>query len=190
VKRRISSILAPAEIASLDATLPPIDRRRTVLRLGLGLGLRRCEMQGLNVGDLRLWDHRPICIVRPGIAKGNSHGEVPAWYDGDSLRDLRRWVEWRTLNGANPGDPLILSNRGQRVSLRTLNRLWSELRDMLNRPRVRLHDLRHTSVSYVADRRGAIAARDFARHSSLAITDIYAHPIDDDATVGNLYDGR
>ena len=42
------------------------------------------------------------------------------------------------------------------------------------------HSLRHTAVSNVVSAAGVVLGRDIAAHSSIAVTNVYAHATDED----------
>ena len=94
--RRLPRILEPAEVAALMAALRTQRDRAMVQAMLLG-GLRRCEVLGLRLEDLRLGEWR--VFIADG--KGGHQRLVPL--SPSVLHDRRRVHEHRTPAGCGDG---------------------------------------------------------------------------------------
>jgi len=144
-------------------------RDAVVLGLGVGAGLRRAEIAGLDLADVDL-DGELVRVV----GKGRKVREVPV--KGGTLEALRMWIQVR---GAEPGPLVCPVNKAGRVEVRRLSP-QAVLRVCEKRGReaglrgFRPHDLRRTYVSTLLDRGVDLSvASDLAGHASPATTKRY-----------------
>jgi integrase len=88
----------------------------------------------------------------------------------DHLRDV----------GSEPTAWLFPGEDGDPISTRTLNRIWSQARSAIGRPDLRLHDLRHSGLTWAAAT-GAILAELMRRagHESPVAALRYQHATED-----------
>lgn len=154
-----------------------------VFRLSTCLGLRASEIGDLKLSHVRLTKRLPSLRV---TGKGNKTRTVPLWWDGETLDDLQRWVAERKLEAAKGGDFVLTTNRGSRIDRSNIRKKFIRACKPLGRD-VTTHDGRHTFCSLaLAGGKTLPQVRDAAGHSSIGVTNIYLHAIDD-GTVGNLF---
>jgi len=170
--RRLPRILEPAEVEALMAALRT-ERDRAIVQAMLLGGLRRCEVLGLRLEDLRLGEWR--VFVADG--KGGHQRLVPV--SQTFFATVARY-----LNNERPADA---STDGVFVALKGPTRggvLSSEgLDEMLSNARARAglahgtcHELRHTCFTRLREGGMAIEALQAqAGHRSIASTRIYLH---------------
>lgn len=163
-----------AEIAALLSAMETGALTRNALRdtamvaLALGSGLRAFELCSLNVSHLSDIQKGTIDVER----KGGGWSEV-------SVSDfvyphIARYL--LTRRGAQPDEPLFLSQKGNRM---TPNTLWKTLayKEKQLGMKTGVHIFRHTFLSDVErdQKGGAALARDLAGHKSVRITNTYLH---------------
>ncbi|WP_166999079.1 tyrosine-type recombinase/integrase [Paramicrobacterium fandaimingii] len=153
-------------------------------------GMRAGEASGLCVGDIEL-DHGIIHVRRslsPGRAgklveqspKSHKERAVP-------LPDHLRPMLERLIAGKRRGDLVFTGPRGGALSTSNVRRAvnWEALRQRLDRPDLRIHDLRHTFATILFD--AGMAANDVQAilgHSSLQVTERYSRARSDSALRG------
>lgn len=183
--------LRPAE---LEATIAAAPRHlRAMVAFAVGTGLRWSEQRMLRLEDVDLTDDAPHVTVRRSANGSTKNGRVrvvPLF--GVGLAGARALVAL-VAGRRNPGGLLCLPPRGEAYIGANGPRLdaWA--------PRhVRWHDLRHTCASaLVAGTWGPawplMAVRDFLGHSSVTITERYAHlagsVVEDAAAVARSHPG-
>ncbi len=165
-------------------TIPYADR--LAIRFAIATGLRQGEQFSLQLRDLHT-DHAPHVFVRFGKPnlppKSGKTRRVPLF--GDGLVAARQWLsELPTFASDNPHAIVFPSARGTRRGVgKPLGRgpMFREyLKHVGITRRVRWHDLRHTfCTNLVTGALGKtwplIAVREMAGHSSVQITERYAH---------------
>jgi integrase len=113
-------------------------------------GLRRSEILGLRIEQIR-----GGAVMLDAHTKSGKPRIVPLPVEAVEIAAQR--VPWAL------GAPL-------------LNKVFCEARKAVAMPHVRLHDLRHTYASWLAQDGASMAAiRDLLGHSSLSVTSRYAH---------------
>jgi integrase/recombinase XerD len=170
--RRLPRILDPAEVDALMGALRS-DRDRAMVRAMVLGGLRRCEVLGLRLEDLRLGERR--VLVREG--KGGHERLIPLSPTffatvGDYLRHERP-PEARTdrvfvvLKGRGRGGPL---------SAEGLDEILSGARARAGLVHGTCHELRHTCLTRLREAGMTLEALQAqAGHRSLASTRVYLH---------------
>lgn len=155
-----------------------------IFRLSCCCGLRRCEIAGLNVGDLIVTGDRPCIRVRKAIAKGKKARLVPLWWDSGTLEDLTRWKSGRLAFINNPNQPFISSMLGTRYTPANVGKHFKTAIGVLGDERVSqisIHSGRHTFCSLaLAGGRSLVEVRDAAGHASISTTSIYLHSVNSD----------
>lgn len=190
-------ILTMAEIQAVLTDLRRKGRRSVnsrqnliLFRLATCCGLRASELCGLTLDDLRTGG-RPHIRVPKAIAKGKKARVVPLNFDAGTLHDLREWKRFRQGQGAQPGDPFICTRAGKPICRRNARMRFKAACQCLGPERVQdmtIHHGRHSFVSHALHGgRSPVEVQHAAGHSSLAVTTIYAHLVDDDDEVGNLF---
>jgi len=170
--RRLPRILEPVEVEALMAALRT-ERDRAIVQAMLLGGLRRCEVLGLRLEDLRLGEWRVFVVD----GKGGHQRLVPV--SQTFFATVARY-----LNNERPADA---STDRVFVALKgpTLGRALSSegLDEMLTNARARAglahgtcHELRHTCFTRLREGGMAIEALQAqAGHRSIASTRIYLH---------------
>jgi integrase/recombinase XerD len=198
-----SKILQPDEMARVLTELRRKARRSintrtnlTIFRLAACCGLRASEIAGLTVGDVQVDNSRPSIRIRREIGKGHKARKVPLTWDAGTLADLVEWKRFRRDQGAADDDRFVCSQHcdslGNPLDRRNLRKRFRVSCKVLGRERqaeLTIHDGRHSFVSHALHGgRSVVEVRAAAGHSSLATTSIYAHLVDTDDKVGNLFD--
>jgi site-specific recombinase XerC len=167
-----------------------------VFRLATCCGLRASEIAGLTISDVQVDNARPSIRIRREIGKGHKARRVPLSWDAGTLADLVEWKRFRRERGAADDDRFICSQHcdamGNALDRRNLRKRFKACCKALGRERqadLTIHDGRHSFVSHALHGgRSIVEVRAAAGHASLATTSIYAHLVDTDDKVGNLFD--
>jgi integrase len=197
-----TKILTPTEVARV---LPDLKRRARrsvnsrqnliIFRLATCCGLRVSELIGLRLGDVRVGVEKPYILVRAEIAKRRKARRVPLWWDQGTLDDLTAWRDQRTAQKAGPADPYVCSlatrSLGKPLDRQNARARFKVACRVLGADRtatLTIHHGRHTFASFaLAKGVSPVAVQQALGHSSLSITSVYAHLLDDDGTDGNLF---
>ena len=170
--RRLPRILDPQEIEALMGALRT-DRDRAMAQAMVLGGLRRCEVLGLRLGDLRLGLWR--VLIAEG--KGGHQRLVP-------LSPTFFTTVARYLNHERPPDAtsdsvflsLKGSHRGQPLSTPGLDEIVRAARKRAGLSHGTCHELRHTCFTRLREAGMAIEAiQAQAGHRSISSTRIYLH---------------
>lgn len=146
-------------------------RNQAIITLILATGLRAFEVVELNVGQVRRMENGMLYCRR----KGDIWRHVPV-----PQAALDRVHEYLSTRGGiasrrlRDDEPLFLSNRGGRMSVRTLQHSINEIQKKLD-IKTGVHILRHTAISGVQNVGGVAVARDIASHSTVNTTNRYLH---------------
>jgi integrase/recombinase XerD len=193
-----SKILQPDEIGEVLKDLNRKARRslntrlnRVVFRLACCAGLRASEISNLSLADVQVGSSRPSIRIRREVGKGRKARKVPLTWDAGTLADLLEWKQFRIGQGATDSDLFVCSQHadslGHQLDRRNLRKRFQLCCKCLKRP-VTIHDGRHSFISHALHGgRSVVEVQAAAGHSSLATTSIYAHLIDSDEQVGNLF---
>lgn len=174
--RRLPQILEPGEVEALVAALRTTRDRAIVEAMLLG-GLRRCEVLGLRLEDLRLGEWR--VFIADG--KGGHQRLVPisqtffatvaAYLNEERPRDAATDRVFVVLKGARRGQPL--SSDG-------LDQVLTAARERAGLAGGTCHELRHTCFTRLRQAGMPIEAIQVqAGHRSIASTRVYLHLGDD-----------
>jgi integrase/recombinase XerD len=170
--RRLPRVLEPAEVEAVMAVLRTERDRAMVQAMLLG-GLRRCEVLGLRLEDLRLGEWR--VFVADG--KGGHQRLVPV--SQTFFATVARY-----LNNERPSDAatdrvfVALKGRtgGNALSSEGLDEILSAARARAGLAHGTCHELRHTCFTRLREGGMAIEALQAqAGHRSIASTRIYLH---------------
>ena len=170
--RRLPRILEPGEVEALMGSLRTTRDRAMVQAMVLG-GLRRCEVLGLRLEDLRLGEWR--VFIADG--KGGHQRLVPV-----SQSFFATVADY--LNTERPADAatdrvfvaLKGPRRGQPLSVDGLDTVLSAARRRAGLAHGTCHELRHTCFTRLREGGMAIEALQAqAGHRSIASTRIYLH---------------
>ncbi len=170
--RRLPRILEPTEVEALMGALRTDRDRAMVQAMVLG-GLRRCEVLGLRLGDLRLGEWR--VLIREG--KGGHERLVP-------LSPTFFATVARYMNNERPPesttDSVFVSlkgqHRGQPLSTPGLDEIVRAARQRARLSHGTCHELRHTCFTRLREAGMAIEAiQAQAGHRSISSTRVYLH---------------
>jgi len=174
--RRLPRILSPAEVDSLTAALRTHRDRAMVAAMVLG-GLRRCEVLGLRLEDLRAAERR--VFIADGKAgrqrlipvSGRFFAAVAAYLDGERPPGARTDRVFVVLKGPRRGQPLLP---------RGIDEVLAGARRRAGLDHASCHELRHTCLTRLREAGMALeAVQAQAGHASIESTRIYLHLADD-----------
>ena len=174
--RRLPRILTPSDVDALTAALRTHRDRAMVAAMVLG-GLRRCEVLGLRLEDLRVAE----CRVFIADGKGGHQRLVPV-----SARFFAAVATY--LDAERPADAatdrvfVVLKgpNRGQPLSAKGLDEVLAGAKRRANLAHATCHELRHTCLTRLREAGMALeAVQAQAGHASIESTRIYLHLADD-----------
>jgi integrase len=171
------------------ATSENAEINRIIFRLACCCGLRRKEISGLNISDVKVHTLKPVIHIRREITKGQvefrRERRIPLWWDQNTLRDFTEWVEKRSRVDA-PSGPFVAKyrrdQRGERMTEERIARRWRTAIGVLGKTRleqVPIHAGRHSFVSHALRAgRSLVEVQHAAGHTSTKTTEIYLHMIE------------
>jgi integrase/recombinase XerD len=174
--RTLPRILTPAEVDALTLALRTHRDRAMVAAMVLG-GLRRCEVVGLRLGDLRVAERR--VFIADG--KGGHQRLVPI---------SRRFFDHVSayLGSERPHDAgtdqlfvvLKRPRRGQPLTAAGVDEVLAGARRSAGLAHATCHELRHTCLTRIREAEMPLeAVQAQAGHASIESTRIYLHLADD-----------
>lgn len=163
-----------------DATIPKGLRDQALLAVMFGGALRRSEVTGLRIGDLRQTEKGTAFIrLRATKAKKDVDQALPPW----AAEPVRKLVMQRLTEGAKSGDYLFVSYRGpggkfptnKPFSTSGLYRLFlSYCRQAGIKDFVSPHSARATAITkLLSDGFSHREVQEFSRHSSIQMVEVY-----------------
>ena len=159
-----------AKLLDIPGEGPLVTRDRAVLELLYSSGLRLAELTDLNIGDVDMAD----CTVRV-TGKGNKDRIVPV--GRYAIKALRQWHTERGLLAALGEKALFVSNRGSRLSQRSVQARvdhWAK-RQGIN-TKVYPHLFRHSFASHLLESSHDLrAVQELLGHSNISTTQVYTH---------------
>ena len=171
--RRLPRLLSPDEAAQLLDAQPetPIARRdHAILELIYSSGLRRGEVVGLDLGDVRPDE----ALVRV-TGKGSKVREVPV--GARALAALAAWLEVRPAIAGPAERALFVGARGARIGARAVGNCaesWARRQGLAQH--LHPHMLRHSFASHLLQSSGDLrAVQELLGHESIGTTQIYTH---------------
>ena len=176
--KKLPEVITAPEIADLLDALPQDAggrRDRAALELLYGSGLRASELVGLDLDDADL--SRRLARVR---GKGGKERIVPFGREAESA--LRAYLPdraaWRS-RGAEPpaGEPLLVNQRGGRLSDRSLRRILdAAVARIAMVAHIHPHTLRHAFATHLLEAGMDLRAiQELLGHASLSTTQRYTH---------------
>lgn len=175
VPRTLPMVLSPAEVAALLSALRTDRDRSMVLAMLLG-GLRRCEVLGLRLKDVRVAE-RSLFIAE---GKGGHQRLVPIANPffvalGDYLREERPATSTDRVFVALKGP-----RRGQPLSPDGVDEILTSARRRARLEHGTCHQLRHTCLTRLREAGMALeAVQAQAGHRSIESTRVYLHLTND-----------
>ena len=174
--RTLPRILTPVEVDALTAALRTHRDRAMVAAMVLG-GLRRCEVLGLRIGDLRVAERR--VFIAEG--KGGHQRLVPV--SARFFTALAAYFETERPAGAATDRVFVVlkgPNRGNPLSVRGLDDLLAAAKRRAGLAHATCHELWHTCLTRLREAGMALEAiQAQAGHASIESTRIYLHLADD-----------
>ena len=157
-------------IDSVDGEDAKTVRDRAMIELTYSSGLRLAELCGLDLLDLRLEEG----LVEV-TGKGNKRRVVPV--GREAVKALRAWLQCRAAWLRGEESALFLSQRGQRISHRTVQALMASRAKAAGDGRhVHPHMLRHSFASHMLESsRDLRAVQELLGHADIATTQVYTH---------------
>jgi integrase len=176
VPRTLPQVLGPAEVDALTAALRTHRDRAMVAAMVLG-GLRRCEVLGLRLGDLRFGERR--VFIAEG--KGGHQRLIPV--SARFFAEVSGYLE--AERPADPGTDKVFvvlkgPRRGMPLSADGLDEILEGARRRAGLARATCHQLRHTCLTQLRKAGMSLeAVQAQAGHASIESTRIYLHLGDD-----------
>jgi site-specific recombinase XerD len=174
--RRLPRILTPAEVDALTAALRTHRDRAMVAAMVLG-GLRRCEVLGLRMVDLRVAERRVFIVNGKGghqrliPVSARFFAAVAAYFEMERPADADTDRAFVVLKGPRRGNPL---------SVRGPDEMLAGARRRAGLAHASCHELRHTCLTRLREAGMALeAVQAQAGHASIETTRIYLHLADD-----------
>jgi len=174
--RRLPRILSPAEVDALTAALRTHRDRAMVAAMVLG-GLRRCEVLGLRLEDLRAAERRVFVADGKGgrqrliPVSGRFFAAVGAYLDDERPPEAGTDRVFVVLKGPRRGQPL---------SAKGTDEVLAAARRRAGLDHATCHELRHTCLTRLREAGMALeAVQAQAGHASIESTRIYLHLADD-----------
>jgi integrase len=174
--RKLPRILSPAEVDALTAALRTHRDRAMVAAMVLG-GLRRCEVLGLRLEDLRAAERRVFIADGKGgrqrliPVSGRFFATVAAYLDAERPAGARTDRAFLVLKGPHRGQPLSATG---------MDSILTAARRRAGLGHATCHELRHTCLTRLREAGMALeAVQAQAGHASIESTRIYLHLADD-----------
>ena len=175
-RRTLPRILTPAEVDALTAALRTHRDRAMVAAMVLG-GLRRCEVLGLRLQDVRVAERR--LFIANG--KGGQQRFVPI--SARFFEHLATYLEQeRPADADTDAVFLVLKRprRGRPLSAYGLDEVLDGARERAGLAHASCHELRHTCLTRLREAGMPLeAVQAQAGHASIESTRIYLHLADD-----------
>ena len=174
--RHLPQILDHDDVIKLVGALRK-DRDRAMIDAMLLAGLRRCEVLGLRLHDIR-WGERRLFIAN---GKGGHQRIVPI--SPRFFETLRRYLDHeRPADADTPFVFVVLKgpNRGRPLSPKGLDEIMLGARKRAGLAHATCHELRHTCFTRLREAGMALEALQAqAGHRSISATQIYLHLAND-----------
>lgn len=173
--RTLPRVLSPAAVAALRAALRTWRDRAMVDAMLLG-GLRRCEVLGLRLEDLRVGE-RWVFVAE---GKGGRQRVVPI--SSQFSAGVAEYFELERPDTASDAVFVVLKGprRGQPLSASGLDEVLSGARARAGLEQATCHQLRHTCFTQLREAGMALEAiQAQAGHASIESTPIYVHLAND-----------
>ena len=150
--RRLPRILSPAQVDALMAALRTHRDRAMVAAMVLG-GLRRCEVLGLRLEDLRVAERR--VFIAEG--KGGRQRLVPV--SGRFFAAVAAYLDTERPPGSDRVFVVLKGpRRGQPLSARGMEEILSAARQRAGLDHATCHELRHTCLTRLREAGMALEA--------------------------------
>lgn len=158
------------QLLAIKGDEPLVLRDLAIIELLYSSGLRLAEIIGLSLGDL----NQHIHLIRV-LGKGSKQREVPVGQK--ALSALNRWLVVRNEMANADEEALFVSQRGTRLSPRTLQQrlsMWARKQGLDQH--VYPHRLRHAFASHMLESSGDLrAVQELLGHADISTTQVYTH---------------
>ena len=141
-----------------------------MLTLLLNCGLRRAELAGVNISDIR-----PDRTLR---VRGKGNKERILYLNDACMDAIERYLKVRPRDGVADRDALFLSRLKQRISLQGVHFVVKQyLKQVPGAEEYSTHKLRHTAATLMYQKGGVDirVLKDILGHENLGTTEIYTH---------------
>jgi integrase/recombinase XerD len=170
--RTLPRVLLPAEVDALTSVLRTHRDRAMVEAMLLG-GLRRCEVLGLRLGDVKVGERRVF------IAEGKGGHQRIVPISPRFFTTLARYLDLERPGNSN-SDRLFLAlkgpNRGRPLSSHGIDEIIRGARRRAELDHLTCHQLRHTCLTRLREAGMALeAVQAQAGHRSIESTRVYLH---------------
>jgi len=164
------------DIENIDQLLNSSDqsilavRDRAMVELLYSGGLRLAELVSLDIGGLDL-----AAGIARVTGKGSKQREVPV--GSAAKKALKLWLSQRDDIANTDEDALFVSQRGKRISPRTVQQRLKQLATQqgLNQ-HLHPHKLRHSFASHMLESSGDLrAVQELLGHADISTTQVYTH---------------
>lgn len=173
-----SSMQAKYDLATKRGTWTAI-QDLVICCMAIYTGLRRMELAGLKLGDLRLTNDNPFIVVRHG--KGDKFREVMISPSARAM--LKSFLRQQNISPDDaPERHLFVPQRGDRYTPDGIYRVWKTACAEADIRPVSIHKARHLycSTLYAMKKDPRFVQRQ-AGHSRLSTTQVYIDILDEDA---------
>ena len=158
------------ELLSLAITGKYAERDYCILTLLLNCGLRRAELAGLNLSDVRSDNSLRV------IGKGNKERTV---YLNDACQKaLAAYLPKRPIDGTKDKKALFYGHTKDRISLQGVHYIVKGyLKQVSGAEEYSAHKLRHTAATLMYQQGGVdvLVLKEILGHKNLGTTEIYTH---------------
>jgi integrase/recombinase XerD len=162
--RRLPRILSPAEVGALAGALRTHRDRAMVAAMVLG-GLRRCEVLGLRLGDLRAAERRVF------IVEGNAGRQRLIPVSGRFFAAVAAYLDAERPPGTATDRVFVVlkgPRRGQPLSAKGMDEILAAARRRAGLAPATCHELRHTCLTRLREAGMALeAVQAQAGHASI-----------------------
>jgi len=174
--RTLPRILSAAEVDALTAALRTHRDRAMVAAMVLG-GLRRCEVLGLRLDDLRAAERRVF------VAEGKAARQRLIPVSSRFFAAVAAYLDAERPTGAATDKVFVVlkgPRRGQPLSAKGMDEILTAARRRAGLGHATCHELRHTCLTRLREAGMALeAVQAQAGHASIESTRIYLHLADD-----------
>jgi integrase/recombinase XerC len=173
-RAQVETLFQAAQTRAMGGRFTDV-RNLAILELLYSTGMRLSELQGLNRADLDLVSQQ--VKVR---GKGRKERIIPV--GNHAVLALRNYEAKRDdlarrLGGTVDRTAFFLSDRGRRMSVRTVQNAVTGLLDLVDeKAGLTTHSLRHTFATHLLDAGADLrAVQELLGHASVSTTQIYTH---------------
>lgn len=168
-------------LLSLPQNTPIESRDKAIMELFYSSGLRLSELVNLDIEALDL-DEKLVTVT----GKGNKSRILPV--GSKAISAIKSWLEHRPIWLKDICPALFLSNRGTRLSQRSVQLRLKHWQQLAGLPQsLHPHKLRHSFASHMLESSSNLrAVQELLGHKDISTTQIYTHL--DYQHLANIYD--